>query len=84
MRYGASAKSDVGRKRHGNEDSFCLAPEIGLFVVADGMGGHAAGEVHFFSRARLDPHFGLSASQNPSQIHRIVIFWTHAVNRPPA
>ena len=45
MRYSASAKSDVGRKRHGNEDSFCLAPEIGLFVVADGMGGHAAGEV---------------------------------------
>jgi serine/threonine protein phosphatase PrpC len=45
MRYSAAAKSDVGRKRHGNEDSFCLAPEIGLFVVADGMGGHAAGEV---------------------------------------
>jgi len=45
MRYSAVAKSDVGRKRHGNEDSFCLAPEIGLFVVADGMGGHAAGEV---------------------------------------
>src|SRR5574337_65988 len=45
MRYFAAAKSDVGRRRHGNEDSFCLAPEVGLFVVADGMGGHAAGEV---------------------------------------
>ena len=45
MRYVAAAKSDVGRKRQGNEDSFCLAPEVGLFVVADGMGGHAAGEV---------------------------------------
>ncbi|HWT82139.1 MAG TPA: Stp1/IreP family PP2C-type Ser/Thr phosphatase [Candidatus Acidoferrum sp.] len=45
MRYCAAAKTDVGRKRQGNEDSFCLAPEIGLFVVADGMGGHAAGEV---------------------------------------
>ncbi len=45
MRYSAAAKSDVGRKRHGNEDNFCLAPDIGLFVVADGMGGHAAGEV---------------------------------------
>ena len=45
MRYSAAAKSDVGRMRHGNEDSFCLAPEVGLFVVADGMGGHAAGEV---------------------------------------
>jgi protein phosphatase len=45
MRYVAAAKTDVGRRRKGNEDSFCLAPEIGLFVVADGMGGHAAGEV---------------------------------------
>jgi len=45
MRYVAAAKTDVGRKRHGNEDSFCLAEDLGLYVVADGMGGHAAGEV---------------------------------------
>ena len=45
MRYVAAAKTDVGRKRKGNEDSFCLAPDLGLYVVADGMGGHAAGEV---------------------------------------
>lgn len=45
MRYVAAAKSDAGRKRRGNEDSFCIAPELGLFIVADGMGGHAAGEV---------------------------------------
>ena len=45
MRYVAAAKTDVGRKRQGNEDSFCLAPDLGLYVVADGMGGHAAGEV---------------------------------------
>lgn len=45
MRYVAAAKSDVGRKRQANEDRFCLAPEFGLYVVADGMGGHAAGEV---------------------------------------
>jgi protein phosphatase len=45
MRYVAAARTDVGRKRQGNEDSYCLAPELGLYVVADGMGGHAAGEV---------------------------------------
>jgi protein phosphatase len=45
MRYVAAVRSDVGRKRRGNEDSFCIAPELGLFIVADGMGGHAAGEV---------------------------------------
>jgi protein phosphatase len=45
MRYAAAVKTDVGRRRQANEDSFCLALDIGLFVVADGMGGHAAGEV---------------------------------------
>jgi PPM family protein phosphatase len=45
MRYAAAVKTDVGRKRRDNEDSFCVATDIGLFVVADGMGGHAAGEV---------------------------------------
>lgn len=37
--------SDVGRKREHNEDSFVIVGEDSLFVVADGMGGHAAGEV---------------------------------------
>ena len=38
-----AAKTDVGRKRRLNEDSFCVAEDIGLFLVADGMGGHSAG-----------------------------------------
>lgn len=37
--------SDVGRVRSGNEDAFFADPEAGLFIVADGMGGHQAGEV---------------------------------------
>jgi serine/threonine protein phosphatase PrpC len=35
--------SDVGRKRDHNEDSFLIDEELSLFVVADGMGGHAGG-----------------------------------------
>lgn len=37
--------SDVGPVRAGNEDHLLLDAEIGLFVVADGMGGHQAGEI---------------------------------------
>jgi serine/threonine protein phosphatase PrpC/CRP-like cAMP-binding protein len=39
------ARTDVGHKRKHNEDSFLNDDALGLFIVADGMGGHAAGEV---------------------------------------
>src|SRR4029078_3656749 len=39
------AATDVGRKREINEDNFLVDKKLSLFVVADGMGGHASGEV---------------------------------------
>ncbi len=41
----ASGISDVGCVRRSNEDSIGLFKELNLYIVADGMGGHAAGEV---------------------------------------
>lgn len=44
MRLLAWAKTDVGRKRDHNEDSYLVAEDVGLFAIADGMGGHQGGE----------------------------------------
>jgi protein phosphatase len=53
MRFSCAARTDVGVVRSGNEDTYLMADERGLFVVADGMGGHAAGEVASEMAARL-------------------------------
>lgn len=45
MNFTSYALSHPGLRRESNEDSYCLRPGLGLSVVADGMGGHAAGEV---------------------------------------
>ncbi len=45
MKYRFYGKSDVGQKRSHNEDAFLFDEKHGLAVVADGMGGHAAGEI---------------------------------------
>lgn len=41
----SAALSDPGRKRQANEDFYLINPHLDLYVLADGMGGHAAGEV---------------------------------------
>lgn len=45
MKFVAAGLTDVGRERDHNEDTFLVDEALGLFLVADGMGGHRAGEV---------------------------------------
>ncbi len=45
MRLNCAALTDTGVRRTANEDNYCVREDLGLFVVADGMGGHVAGEV---------------------------------------
>jgi serine/threonine protein phosphatase PrpC len=57
LRRTGFALTDLGRKRASNEDAFFLDDQLGLYVVADGMGGHAAGEVA--SREAIDTLYGM-------------------------
>jgi protein phosphatase len=41
----AAASSHVGMRRQANEDHYAVVPDLGLYLVADGMGGHRAGQV---------------------------------------
>ena len=65
LRVEVAGETNVGRKRNHNEDNLAIFSEFGLYVVADGMGGHASGEVaskmaidtlrEFFSATADDP-----------------------------
>ena len=57
MRRTGYGLTDLGRRRTTNEDAFYVDDELGLYVVADGMGGHAAGEVA--SREAVDTLYGM-------------------------
>ncbi len=78
MNFIAAGLSDVGLQREHNEDSYCILSEHRLFVVADGMGGHRAGDVAshmattevtaFFDAAGVDADGGEWPSEDDSRL----------------
>src|SRR5581483_8104917 len=67
MELSFSAATDVGKKREINEDNYLVDKKLQLFVVADGMGGHASGEV----ASQLAVHeFRASVEANKDAIER--------------
>ena len=63
VRYTAAAVSDRGRKRPSNEDAYGFSVEAGVYLVCDGMGGAAAGEIA--STIAVDEVLRLLTDRNP-------------------
>ena len=66
--YSAAAATDRGRKRSSNEDAFGFSVEHGVYMVCDGMGGAAAGEVA--SALAVDEMMGLLKAAPPMHLCR--------------
>jgi serine/threonine protein phosphatase PrpC len=71
MKVRAIGKTHIGKKRKLNEDSYIVSEELGLFVVADGMGGHKGGEVA--SRMVVDSMTGYWQKQRNNNLPSFII-----------
>ncbi|MFK8000751.1 MAG: PP2C family serine/threonine-protein phosphatase [Polyangiales bacterium] len=64
LKLAGAGLTDVGQRRAINEDAFFFDDSLGLYAVADGMGGHAAGEVA--SAEAVDTVHGMVKNGNPA------------------
>lgn len=69
----AFGKSDAGLKRSENEDAFAVRPELGLFLVADGMGGAAAGALasSIFTEAAIEVFSNLEVKSEEKHVDAV-------------
>lgn len=72
MQYRYGFRTDIGCKRKQNQDSGAAVPDIGLFMVADGMGGHKGGETASSTAVEVITSFIKEAKQSsewtPAQV----------------
>lgn len=69
LKFETGAATHVGRVRQGNEDSFIAMPEMGLWAVADGVGGYEAGQLASSTVTTMLETIGPAVSQ-PDQVAR--------------
>ncbi len=75
-----TAKTHPGLRRAINEDSYAAAPQLGLWVVADGLGGHSEGEIASAIACEVierDVSGGASLSSAIEHAHREVLSEQH-------
>ncbi len=67
LRIEVAGETNVGMKRTHNEDNFSIIEDAGLYIVADGMGGHASGEVASKMAVDSMKEFFNSTAQDPER-----------------
>lgn len=66
MQYRYGFRTDIGCKRKQNQDSGAAVPDLGLFMVADGMGGHKGGETASSTAVEVITSFVKEGQQDPN------------------
>ncbi len=80
MQIDFGVSTSQGRVRTSNEDSFAAEPDCRLFLVADGMGGHAAGEIASHIAAAAVKEFLASGHEADASLGDLLLQAAHAAN----